>query len=158
MSRQLLGGSMRRAVTAGVVAVLFANLVACTEYIPVTGMVDAGPAPQVRVTLTDQGTVDVAPRLGLRAERIEGLLRGMSDSALTLTVRKVSRAGGIEDSYEGEQISLAPRDFDAVEKSRTSAPRSFLLAGAIVVGSFLIARGAGDIVGGGNGGHPPPTR
>lgn len=145
-------------MTAGIVAALFVNLVACTEYIPVKGMVDAGPTPEVRVKLTDQGTVDVAPKLGLRAERLEGLLRGMSDSSLTLTVRKVSRAGGIEDSYEGEQVSLAPRDFDAVEKSRTSAPRSFLLAGAIVVGSFLIARGAGDIVGNGGGSHPPPTR
>ena len=145
-------------MTSGVVAILFANLVACTEYIPVKGMVDAGPAPEVRVTLTDQGTVDVASKLGLRAERLEGLLRGMSDSSLTLTVRKVSRAGGIEDSYDGEQVSLAPRDFDAVEKSRTSAPRSFLLAGAIVVGTFLIARGAGDVIGGGGGNHPPPTR
>ena len=152
------GWSRPRAVTAVAVGVLFANLVACTEYIPVKGMVDAGPAPEVRVTLTDQGTVDVAPRLGLRAERLEGLLRGMSDSSLTLTVRKVTRAGGIEDSYDGEQLSLTPRDFVAIEKSRTSASRSFLLAGAIVAGSLLIARGAGDIVGNGNGKHPPPTR
>lgn len=158
MNGILLGWSRPRPTIAGLVAVLFANLVACTEYIPVKGMVDAGPVPEVRVTLTDQGTVDVAPRLGLRAERLEGLLQGMSDSSLTLTVRKVSRAGGIEDSYDGQQLSLATRDFLTIEKSRTSAPRSFLLAGAIVAGSFLIARGAGDIVGNGGGNHPPPTR
>ena len=158
MKRELLGLFRRRAATSGIAAVLFANLVACTEYIPVKGLVDAGPPPEVRVTLTDQGTVDVAPKIGLRAERLEGLLRGMSDSSLSLTVRKVSRVGGIEDSYDGEQLSLLPRDFYSVEKSRTSAPRSFLLAGAIVVGSLLIARGAGDVIGGGGGNHPPPTR
>src|SRR6476620_3137061 len=142
----------RRRVVAGTVAVLFANLVGCTEYIPVEGRVDAAPAPQVRVTLTDQGTVDVAPRLGLRAERLEGVLQSMNDSSLMLTVRKVSRQGGIEDSYEGEQVSLARRDFEAVERGKTSVPRSILLTGAIIAGALLVAKGATDLSGGKNGG------
>ena len=148
----------RRRTLAALVAVLFANLVACTEYVPVTGSVDAGTNPEVRVSLTDQGTVDVAPRLGLRAKRLQGALTAMSDSSVALTVHKVSREGGIEDSYAGEQISLSPRDFDAVERGRTSMPRSMLLAGAIVAGALLIAKGAGDLSGGGGRGTPPPTR
>jgi hypothetical protein len=148
----------RRRVTSVLVALLFANLVACTEYVPVRGAVDAANAPEVRVTLTDQGTVDVASRLGLRAKSLEGVLGSMSDSSLALTVRKVSREDGIEDSYAGEQISLSPRDFDAVAQGRTSVPRTLLLAGAIVAGALLAARGASDLSGGKTGGPPPPTR
>jgi hypothetical protein len=148
----------RRRVTAGMVAILFANLTACTEYVPVRGAVAAGPASQVRVTLTDEGTIDVAPRLGLRAERLEGVLQSMSDSSLTLMVRKVSRQGGIEDTYAGEQILLPRRDFDAVETGKTAVSRSILLTGAIIAGALLVARGAGDFSGGKSGGTPPPTR
>jgi len=146
-----------RRVAASVMLILFTNLVACTEYSPVRGDIDAARQPEVRITLTDQGQVDVAPRIGLRAMKLEGILQSMSDSSLSLSVRKVSREGGIEDSYADEQLSLSPRDFQAVEKSRTSVARSILLTGAIVIASFLVAKGAGDVSGGKTGGPPPPT-
>ena len=145
--------------TKGVVAlVLFANLLACTEYVPVRGSVEATANPQIRVTLTDQGTMDVAGRIGQRARKLEGVLEAMTDTSLTLSVRKVSREGGIEDSYAGERLTLAARDFDAVERGRTSVSRRLLLAGGIVVGALLIAKGAGDLVGGDSGKKPPPER
>ena len=143
-----------RRVTGALVAVLFANLLACTEYVPVQsgGVSGVGSAKEVRVTLTDQGRVDVGPRLGLRAVTLEGVLQAATDSTVAMTVHKVSRDGGIEDTYAGEQISLPTRDFNEIATSRTSVVRSVLLAGAIVAGSFLIARGAGDLSGGKNGG------
>jgi hypothetical protein len=112
----------------------------------------------VRVTLTDQGQLDVASRIGLRARQLEGTLQSLNDTSLSLSVRKVSREGGIEDNYAGEQLSLAARDFETVETSRTSISRSVLVAGAIIAATFLIAKGAGDLSGGKNGGPPPPTR
>ncbi|HEY1953362.1 MAG TPA: hypothetical protein VGG76_11220 [Gemmatimonadaceae bacterium] len=141
-------------MTGALAGVLFANLLACTEYVPVQagGMSAVNPAQQVLVTLTDQGRVDVAPRLGLRAVTLEGLLQSTTDSTVAMTVQKVSRDGGIEDTYAGEQISIPRRDVDAIATSRTSVVRSILLAGAIVAGSFLVARGAGDLSGGKTGG------
>ena len=147
-----------RRTTALVLLVTLANLVACTEYTPVrTSPVDPARQPDVRVTLTDQGQLNVAPRIGLRARQLEGTLETMTDSSLSLSVRKVSREGGIEDSYTGEQLSLSARDFDAVETSRTSVARSVLVAGAILASVFLIAKGAGDVSGGKTAGPPPPT-
>ena len=148
----------RRAAVGAVVAVLFANLVACTEYIPVRGTVDGASSPAVRVTLTDQGTVAVAPRIGLRAKTLEGVMQAMTDTSLALTVRKVSREGGIEDSYDGEHLTLLARDYDAVERSKASVSRSLLLTGAIIAAALLAARGASDLSGGKTGGPPPPTR
>jgi hypothetical protein len=155
-SREKSKDSARR-VTALLLLASFGNLVACTEYMPLHGAADANAQPDVRITLTDQGQLDVAPRIGLRARQLEGTLQSMSDSSLALSVRKVSREGGIEDTYTGEQISLSARDFDAVEKSRTSVVRSLLVAGGIVASAFLIAKGAGDVTGGDKGGPPPPT-
>lgn len=149
------GGRRAKAV---VTLALLANLVACAEYVPVRGSIDVMATPQVRVTLTDQGATDVASRIGQRARRLEGVLLAMTDSSLTLSVRKVSREGGIEDSYAGEQLTLATPDFDAVEQGRTSVRRSLLLAGGVVAGALLIAKGAGDLSGGGSGKKPPPTR
>jgi hypothetical protein len=148
---------LTRRITALILLGSLANLMACTEYTPVRGAVDTRAQPDVRVTLTDQGQLDVAPRVGLRARQLEGTLQSMTDSSLALSVRKVSREGGIEDSYVGEQLSLSARDFEAVEKSRTSVVRSVLAAGAIIASAFVIAKGAGNISGGDKGGPPPPT-
>jgi hypothetical protein len=145
-----------RRVVAFVSGVCFMNLLACTEYTPVRGTVDPASPTEVRVTLTDSGQLAVAPRIGLRAHQLEGALQSMTDSSLSLSVHKVSREGGIEDSYTGEQLSLTSRDFGAVEKSSTSVIRSLLLAGAILASTFVVAKGAGDLSGG-KGGNPPPN-
>jgi hypothetical protein len=145
-----------RRITAFVSGLCFTNLLACTEYTPVRGLVDPTIPTEVRVTLTDVGQVSVAPRIGLRARQLQGTLESMTDSSVSLSVHNVSREGGIEDTYAGEQVSLNARDFDAVEKSRTSVIRSLLLAGAIIASTFLLAKGAGDLSGG-NGGNPPPN-
>jgi len=146
-----------RRLTGALAFVLFANLLACTEYVPVRGGVDASAQPAVRVTLTDQGTIDVAPRIGMRAETLEGVLESVSDTSLALSVRKVSREGGIEDSYAGEPLTLMRRDYESVATGRTSVSRSLLLAGGIIAGALLLGRGAGDLFGGDNGGHPNKT-
>jgi len=147
-----------RRTAAAVLLASFANLVGCTEYTPVRPGVDAASQSEVRVALTDQGRVDAAPRIGLRAVKVEGVLQSMTDSSLSLSVQKVSREGGIEDIYVGEQLSLSMRDFETVEKSGMSVPRSILAAAAIITSAFLIAKGAGDLSGGKTGGPPPPTR
>jgi hypothetical protein len=159
MSKTLFGRSAasRRRLSGALALVLFANLLACTEYVPVRGTVDPSAQPAVRVTLTDQGTIDVAPRIGMRAETLEGVLQSVSDSSLAMSVQKVSREGGIEDSYAGEPLTLLPRDYESVAKARTSVARSLVLAGGIIAGAFLLARGAGDLVGGDSGGHPTKT-
>ena len=147
----------RRRTVAALLSLSFFNLVACTSYVPVRGSLDTAAHQAVRVTLTDQGRMDVGPRLGLRATRLEGVLEAITDSSLTLSVRKVSREGGIEDIYAGEELYLPARDFEIVERSKVSVSRSVLAAGALVVSALLIGRGAGDVSGGKTGGPPPPA-
>ena len=152
------GNDVRRRTGAAVALLLFANMLACTEYVPVRGEIEPASNARVRVTLTDQGSIDVAPRIGLRARTLEGMLQASTDTSLTLSVTRVSREGGIEDSYVGEQLTLSPRDYDAVERGKTSVRRSLLLAGGLVAGALLIATGSGQLGGGDGGKKPPPTR
>jgi hypothetical protein len=157
-SHRSASGEIGRRVTASVMLGLFANLVACTEYTPVRSEIDAAGQPEVRVTLTDQGRVDAAPKVGLRATTLTGSLQSMTDSSISMTVRRVSREGGIEDNYDGLQLSLNPNAFESVEKSRTSVSRSLLLTAAIVLGSFLLVKGIGDVTGSSDTGPPGSTK
>lgn len=143
-----------RRTTAVVLALLFANLTACTVYVPVTGAITQASPQKVKVTLTDAGSVSVAPKIGQRARVVQGLMQSMTDSTITLTVTQVSREGGIEDTYAGDALTLSARDYEKLEQGKTSVSRSLLLAGAIIAGAFAVAVGAGA-VSGGDGGGPP---
>jgi hypothetical protein len=147
-----------RQLTALIVGVCLMNLLACTVYTPVRGTVDLATPTNVRVTLTDQGQLTVAPRIGLRAHRLEGSLQGMTDTSLSLLVHSVSREGGVEDGYLGEQLSLNSRDYQAVETSKTSVIRSLLLTGVLIASTFLLAQGIGEISGTGGSKPPPQTK
>jgi hypothetical protein len=141
-------------------ALLSASLLttaACTEYTPIHG-IEATPGYDVRVRLTDKGAVDLVPRIGPRARQLQGTLKQVSDTSMVVVVRKVVREGGGEDTYEGQEISIPSQDIELAETSKTSVPRSILAAGGILASAFLIAKGAGDLSGGGSGKNPPPTR
>ena len=153
MKRTLIRESTRRGC-ALLLIVLFANLTACTVYVPVTGAISQTSPRKVKVTLTDTGSVSVAPKIGQRARIVQGVLQSMTDSTITLTVTRVSREGGIEDSYAGEALTLSARDYEKVEQGKTSVSRSLLLAGAIIAGAFVVAVGAGELSGGDGGGPP----
>jgi hypothetical protein len=113
------------------------------------------PGYIVRVSLSDQGAVDLAPKIGARARQLEGTLTEASDSILVMSVRRVTREGGGDDTYNDLPVSLPSRDVDAVERSKTSISRSVLSAGAIVATALLAAKGAGDASGGKDGGKQP---
>jgi hypothetical protein len=127
---------------------------ACTTYTPLR-VADMSPGYNVRVSLTDQGAVDLAPKIGARARQLEGTLTQASDSTISISVRRVVREGGGDDTYNDIPISLPSQDVDRVERSTTSFSRSMLTAGAIVGTALLAARGAGDVSGGKDGGKQP---
>jgi hypothetical protein len=127
--------------------------IGCTAYTPLQ-LGQAAAGYDVRVTLSDQGAVDLTPKIGARAVQLEGTLRQASDSSILLSVRRVTRIGGGDDNYDSLEVPIAAHDIETVERSKTSVSRSFLTAGAIVATALLAAKGAGDVSGGKNGGPP----
>jgi hypothetical protein len=141
-------------IRRSLISICIVGVSACTSYTPLR-MADMSPGYNVRVSLSDQGAVDLAPKIGARARQLEGTLMQASDSTIVMSVRRVVREGGGDDSYNDIPISLSSRDVESVERSRTSVSRSVLTAGAIVGTALLAARGAGDVSGGKNGGKQP---
>jgi hypothetical protein len=124
---------------------------ACTVYTPVQlGQAVAGY--DVRVTLSDAGSLDLVPKIGGHARSLEGQLKQASDSSILLSVNRVTRDGGGDDTYDGLDLTIPAGDVETMEKSQTSVSRSVLTAGAIVATALLAAKGAGDVIGGKNGG------
>jgi hypothetical protein len=144
-------------VRTALVSVSFLATASCTAYTPIRG-VEAAPGNNVRVRLSDKGAVDLSQRIGPRARQLEGTLKQVTDSSMVLSVRRVTREGGGEDTYDGQDISIPSQDIETAEASRTSVPRSILAAGGILASAFLIAKGAGDISGGGSNRPPPGGR
>jgi hypothetical protein len=128
---------------------------ACTEYTPIHGT-GVAPGYDVRVRLTDKGAVNLVPRIGPRARQLQGTLRQLSDTSMVVLVRKVVREDGGEDTYDGQEISIPSADIELAETSKTSVSKSILAAGGILASALLIAKGAGDIGGGGSS-RPPST-
>jgi hypothetical protein len=139
---------------ASLIAICVLAMSACTTYTPLR-VAELSPGYNVRVSLSDQGAVDLAPKIGARARQLEGTLTQASDSTVTMSVRRVVREGGGDDTYNDIPISLPSRDVERVERSATSVSRSFLTAGAIVGTALLAARGAGDFSGGKDGSKQP---
>ena len=90
---------------------------ACTTYTPLR-VADMAPGYNVRVSLSDQGAVDLAPKIGARARQLEGTLTQASDSIIVMSVRRVTREGGGDDTYNDIPISLPSRDVDGVGRRR----------------------------------------
>jgi hypothetical protein len=140
----------RMSLSAALIAVA-----GCVAYTPVQ-LRDSRAGYNVRVSLSDQGSVDLAPKIGVRARQVEGTLQQASDSSVVLSIRRVTREGGGDDTYDSLVVPIPASDIATLERSRTSVSRSVLTASAIVVTALLAAKGAGDI-GGGKGGGPPPV-
>jgi hypothetical protein len=148
---------VKNRVRATLVSASFLATASCTTYSPIHGA-EATPGYDVRVRLSDRGAVDLVPKIGPRARQLEGALRQVTDSSMVVSVRRVVREGGGDDTYDGQEIFISSQDIETAETSKTSVPRSILAAGAIIASAFLLAKGAGDISGGKSGGPPPAGR
>jgi hypothetical protein len=145
---------IHKRVRTALLSAPFLVTASCTVYRPVRG-VEAVTGHDVRVRLSDKGAVDLAPRIGPRARTLEGTLRQVTDSSMVVLVSRVAREDQGQDTYDALEITIPSQDIETAETSKTSVPRSFLMAGAIIASAFLVAKGAGDLSGGGET-KPPP--
>jgi len=119
---------------------------ACYNYAPL-----ATPTPEpgtsVAVTLSDAGSDQLARYLGPDAFVVRGRYVGNDERGLLLSVTEVERRRGWAESWAGETVALPDHDIAALEVRRLAKGRSFLLAGAGVVG--VVAVGTIALTGGG---------
>jgi hypothetical protein len=115
------------------------------------------PTPETRVvaTVTDSGTVAMANLIGAGATGVEGLIAAADASKWEILLLEVTHRDGRAVRWNRERV-VFPRSALSEPRERTlDRTRSWLAAGAIVVGAALAA-GVFEVVGGGDEGTPPP--
>ena len=93
----------------------------------------------VRLSMNDAGRTEALPRLGGQVTSVEGEVRSISDSSVTIAVTEVSRASADAESYHGEAVTIPSRYIGSIEKKRVQIARSLLVAGAFVAGAIWVA-------------------
>jgi len=100
----------------------------------------------VRVTLTDAGSSHVAALVGPGAAYLDGNLASLTDSAYTVALADLGRRNGTEETWKGEQVTVARTEVASIELRKAAPGRSAALTAALVGGAALVARaiGAGE--------------
>ena len=135
MQRRLVG-----VITAG-------NLLcgACSMYTSIAPAL-APTSGTVRLSMNDAGRTEILGRLGAQVTTVEGEVRSITDSAVTIAVSEVSRASSDVEPYHGEALTIPWRYIKAIERKHVQVARSLLIAGAILGGAIWIAtQGHSDV-------------
>ena len=144
----------RRLIIALALALL---TVGCYRLTPIEGAVPESGS-DVRVGLTDAGSVRLAPQIGARMAAIDGRTLQSNDSVIVLAVAAVVAQNGRSMSWSQERLSV-PRDAVSGFSTRIlDRKKTWIVAGLSVVGVLLLGdlfglgTGFGGLIGIGGGG------
>jgi hypothetical protein len=105
--------------------------------------------------MNDAGRSETLGRLGAQVTTVEGEVRSISDSTVTIAVSEVSHVSSDVEPYHGEAVTIPSRYIGAIERKRVQVARSLLIAGAILGGAIWIGtQGHGDVTSRAPGGPP----
>ena len=146
---------MRRAITATAAMCC----VGCQVYTP-TDLNGWRQGEEVRVNLTDMGTMHAAAQVGPSASSVEGHVTQVTDSSVVLHVEDLTRLSGNDEPWNGETVTIARSDIASVQTRKTSVVKSVLIGGAIVAGVIFAGRsfGGGEANGGAGGSTQKPPK
>jgi hypothetical protein len=144
MQRRLVGLLMAGSILSG----------ACATYTSIAPSL-APTSGTVRLSLNDAGRSETLGRLGAQVTTVEGEVRSISDSAVTISVSEVSRVSSDAEPYHGEAVTIPSRYIGAFQRKQVQVARSLLIAGAILGGAIWIGmQGHGDVTSRAPGGPP----
>ena len=120
---------------------LAASLSGCYKLTPVAGTPSAGL--EVRLSLSDEGSVRMASQIGPRIAAIDGRVLESRDTAIVLAVQSVVAQGGRSMAWSQERLSV-PRSAVASVRTRTlDRKRTWIVAGLTIVGAVALGEAFG---------------
>jgi hypothetical protein len=120
----------------------------CVAYVPTT-LELAPQAGTVRLSLSPDARTQSFGVLGSQIESIEGRVRSVADSGITVSAEAVSRIDDDDQRFRGETALIPSRYVVSVSRKHTQVVRSLVLAGLITGGLIWI----GASLGGGSVGY-----
>lgn len=137
---------------------LATSTTACAVYTPLDRNV-VGTVREARIDLTERGTLELSPRIGAAVASVDGRVRTVTDSTLTIMLVQTVTRNGDTQQWLGEPLEIPLGYINGYRKRQSSAARSLLLGGGILLG--VLGAGAAFAIGNsgsgvsGNGGGPP---
>jgi hypothetical protein len=134
---------MRKFVAATTGVVFFAS--GCMGYVPISPGV-APPSGTVRVSLTDAAHAETIGVLGSQVASVEGEVRAINDSSVTIAVSEVARTAADDERFFGGAVVIPSRYIRTFERKHVQVGRSLLIAGALVgVAIWVGSQGHGNV-------------
>ena len=137
-----------------------AVLSGCYEYlqVPVTPNL-AGH--EVQLSITDSGSLVLAPQVGYGIEAVDGKLISDSDMRYQVAVTSIRRRDGQESDWNGESVNIPHSLVSTIMERRFSRSRSALFAAATTMAMVVARRafggtGGATVPGGSPGGATGP--
>jgi hypothetical protein len=133
-------------------------LTGCYDY-RVTQPAPQAPGTQLRVELSDQGTISVQRALGSGVAKVEGTVREATPDHLTLSLTNVERRGERATEWGGDLLTLAPADMREVRVRTLNRGKTIIASvtgGAALVGGIIAIAKATGLVSGDAGTKPGP--
>ena len=100
------------------------------------------PAPAMRLTaqLTDSGTVAMSNAIGAGALSVEGVVASANEQQWTLQMVRVNHRDGRAIDWNREAVAFPSNVLVRPTVKVLDKNRSWLAAGGIVIGAFVVAR------------------
>jgi hypothetical protein len=146
-----------RATGAVAIAAWSAVSIGCYRYAPIDAQAPPALGTEVRVRLTDAGSVSLAPLIGNRIEIVDGRLVSVADTSLTLSVTATTGRVGDETPWRGEEVAIPRAMVSGLERRTVDRGKSYLVGGitagvvAMAAVGFSLAGGSGGSKGGSSG-------
>jgi hypothetical protein len=98
-----------------------------------------GATDDVRISLTDRGSVELGPLIGPQITKIEGDLTEAADTMYVVRMSRVINRAGYSTPWSGETLRV-PRSMTAsIERKELNRSRSWLLGGGSLAAVALVA-------------------
>lgn len=131
----------------------------CYQYTPLDTSTGVRAGEHVAVHFTDRGRTELSERLGQGVLRLEGTLTRTDSTEMEMNVWRVAQIGGSTARWSGESVRFRREYASMVLTRNVNRGKTYLVAGAAVVGLVMFTRSFdlfGFSVGGDDPGDNPP--
>jgi hypothetical protein len=124
---------------------LFLSLSACYRYTPISAVPNGG-ATDVRVRLTDAGSVALAPWIGSQVETLDGSVVTTADTTVVFAVSETQARNGTSTSWRGERVNIPRTAVAGFERRSLDKRKSWLIAG-LTAAAVVVAQTSFNLIG-----------
>ncbi|MFN8571814.1 MAG: hypothetical protein U0132_07140 [Gemmatimonadaceae bacterium] len=137
------------------IAILLLASSGCYRYAPIQGTPSDLGQP-IRMRLTDQGSINLAPLIGPTIVTLDGSLVAVRDTLMVLSVTNAIARNGIETMWKGENVDVPKAAISGLQLRSLDKRRSWLLGVGGIAATAAIGA-AFNLLGGGSGGKNGPV-